>query len=1279
MARPTRRPSPPPRLRDQTKRESTASSAIVMKPNGKSAVSSAILMKPNASTTLSSTHGNQMIYRYRTMFHYHRQADCLESSAAALVIQALKEPERNLSHILETCVGVGFTVNGKDPKYPRPVSCYVSSLRMTQSFCKLEKLTLFEKKSSRAKGLTFHPERPRNHATFHRGVIQLWYYQWIPQCRSSRVAPKRVSATLQVGSSRGDSTPRSPFSPSSPYERRKAYAADSKFQRPQATSSSPLDPSSPASMLHGGHKFHEAFQMKQGRFDLQAAKISEMMKSNNLDNAPTQSLLSIATGILDDSIERNSGEVPQQMHTLGKPSDLISNDQRVACLLRKVVLEIERRISTQSEHLRTQNSVFKAREEKYQSRIKVLETLASGTSEENETEKSKLEEKKKTKEEDMVKLEKENGQYNHEISTLRRELETAKKAYEQQRLQMESHTKLEEEKKNKEEDMVKLEKANGEYNLEISTLRRELETTKKAYEQQCLRMESQTQVATTGIVDRVKELEQMTKDASVSKISLEERIKELEKIGKEANAAKTALEEKVKELQQFKLEIVTVNTSLEAKNQDLEKMGKEAYAAKTTLEETVKELQQFKKETVAVNTSLEAKNRELEKMGEEAIAAKTILEEKVKELQQFRIETITVNTSLEAKNRELEHNLAQWKSKAKEMEENSDLKNRSWSQKELSYRIFINFQFQSLQELRLYSKSIKQEILKVQDSYKGEFSQLGKKLLELGEAAENYHAVLAENQKLFNELQELKGNIRVYCRVRPFLPGQGASNTVVEHIGEHGELVVLNPTKPGKDGLRKFRFNKVYSPASTQAEVFSDIKPLVRSVLDGYNVCIFAYGQTGSGKTYTMTGPDGASEEEWGVNYRALNDLFKISQSRKSNIAYEVGVQMVEIYNEQVRDLLSGILSTTQQNGLAVPDASMYPVTSTSDVLELMNIGLDNRVVSSTALNERSSRSHSIVTVHVRGKDLKTGSALYGNLHLVDLAGSERVDRSEVTGDRLKEAQHINKSLSALGDVIFSLASKNSHVPYRNSKLTQLLQSSLGGRAKTLMFVQLNPDVISYSESMSTLKFAERVSGVELGAAKSSKDGRDVRDLMEQLGSLKDTIARKDDEIERLHLLKDINYPQRLQRKSLGHSDEFNSEESQLSIEEDSRSQQDHLRQSRLSIIDREALASSIDSEYEERFDDGTEGSIDVSRAAEGRKQLKMSDKTSKPVTPRASTKTTRPLDKLKVATRAVKATSGLMSPSKPTSTLMSPSKPTAGIKKTGSTSNLVKSPKRWS
>ena len=125
------------------------------------------------------------------------------------------------------------------------------------------------------------------------------------------------------------------------------------------------------------------------------------------------------------------------------------------------------------------------------------------------------------------------------------------------------------------------------------------------------------------------------------------------------------------------------------------------------------------------------------------------------------------------------------------------------------------------------------------------------------------------------------------------------------------------------------------------------------------------------------------------------------------------------------------------------------PVSSTDDVIQLMDLGQMNRAVSSTAMNDRSSRSHSCVTVHVQGRDLTSGTIIHGSMHLVDLAGSERVDKSEVTGDRLKEAQHINKSLSALGDVISSLSQKTSHVPYRNSKLTQLLQDSLGKILKT--------------------------------------------------------------------------------------------------------------------------------------------------------------------------------------------------------------------------------------
>ncbi|KAH9612528.1 hypothetical protein KSS87_012394 [Heliosperma pusillum] len=302
------------------------------------------------------------------------------------------------------------------------------------------------------------------------------------------------------------------------------------------------------------------------------------------------------------------------------------------------------------------------------------------------------------------------------------------------------------------------------------------------------------------------------------------------------------------------------------------------------------------------------------------------------------------------------------------------------------------------------------------------------------------------------------------------------------------------------------------------------MQPLVRSCLDGYNVCIFAYGQTGSGKTYTMTGPNDITDDTYGVNYRALNDLFQLAEQRKATFSYEVSVQMMEIYNEQVRDLLATDgsnkrleIRNSTQNGINVPDAHILPVSTTSDVIKLMNLGHKNRAVSSTAMNDRSSRSHSCMTVHVQGKDLTSGTMLRGCMHLVDLAGSERVDKSEVTGDRLKEAQHINKSLAALGDVIASLSLKNAHVPYRNSKLTQLLQDSLGGQAKTLMFVHISPEADAIGETISTLKFAERVSTVELGAARANKDNSlDVRDLKEQISTLKAALARKDEEVEQL-------------------------------------------------------------------------------------------------------------------------------------------------------------------
>lgn len=552
------------------------------------------------------------------------------------------------------------------------------------------------------------------------------------------------------------------------------------------------------------------------------------------------------------------------------------------------------------------------------------------------------------------------------------------------------------------------------------------------------------------------------------------------------------------------------------------------------------QVQKIKMEKMQVEHEKKMKEHDVNRLTKESEESEAVIQalqeelHKIKttdqeHLQRLELQRREVERDLQEKLSEMEDLLAHSRKETKELEALSVMEMKNLKLKDSNYQKFLSVHCQTLQEVKAVSQLAKEEVIEVQKNWQMEIKMLENQLTGLSTAASNYHKVLAENRQLYNEVQDLKGNIRVYCRVRPFLPGQSGNQTTIDYIGENGELLIVNPNKQGKEAQRMFNFNKVFGPSASQEQVFLDTRPLIRCVLDGYNVCIFAYGQTGSGKTFTMTGPNSSSEDDWGVNYRALNDLFQISQKRRDLFQYEVGVQMIEIYNEQVRDLLASdgsnkrlvIRSISQPNGLSVPDASMLPVESTPDVLDLMKIGQKNRAVGATALNERSSRSHSVLTVHVQGIDLSSGAILHGCLHLVDLAGSERVDRSEVTGDRLREAQHINKSLSALGDVISALANKSAHVPYRNSKLTQILQDSLGGHAKTLMFVQLNPDIESYSETISTLKFAERVSGVELGAARSNKESKELKDLKDQIATLKDVVTKKDIEIERLQTLKE--------------------------------------------------------------------------------------------------------------------------------------------------------------
>lgn len=347
-----------------------------------------------------------------------------------------------------------------------------------------------------------------------------------------------------------------------------------------------------------------------------------------------------------------------------------------------------------------------------------------------------------------------------------------------------------------------------------------------------------------------------------------------------------------------------------------------------------------------------------------------------------------------------------------------------------------------------------------------------------------YHKEMQLRKKYHNELVELKGNIRVFCRVRPKIKEDGGGvmgNIVVDYDRDDNGLIYVN----NKGRSQTFEMDLVFTPESTQQQVFDEVQSLVTSCVDGFNVCIFAYGQTGSGKTFTMEG----NKDNPGINQRALAMLFKETEDRGQDWTYTITVSVMEIYNEMIRDLLSGDPSykmevkMKSEGGLHVPGLCSEEVKSVEDVNQVFALGQKNRATATTNMNEHSSRSHALLTVQVLGVNKTTNVRTMGKLNLVDLAGSERVSKSGADGTRLKEAQNINKSLSCLGDVIHALRSKQSHVPYRNSKLTYLLQDSLGGDSKTLMIVQIAPVEKNLGESVCSLNFAQRVRTVELGQA----------------------------------------------------------------------------------------------------------------------------------------------------------------------------------------------------
>jgi len=323
-------------------------------------------------------------------------------------------------------------------------------------------------------------------------------------------------------------------------------------------------------------------------------------------------------------------------------------------------------------------------------------------------------------------------------------------------------------------------------------------------------------------------------------------------------------------------------------------------------------------------------------------------------------------------------------------------------------------------------------------------------------------------------IQDLKGQVRVICRLRDLSPAEVAA-------GKSKAVKVIDQTSLTVPSAGVFKFDQILSPG-TQKEVFEECSDLVQSALDGRNVTIFTYGQTGSGKTFTMYG----TEEQEGIAPRAISELFsKVSGLRR---AYGVTVtaSAVELYRTGLVDLSAR--KTAQPVKLSVKhdkDGSVQvqglQEVEVADAMELHSFlkrSVAQRATAAHAMNSQSSRSHMIFTIKVTSVNRSTDETIQGKILLCDLAGAERIKKTEVEGERQKEAIDINKSLAALGNVIVAVSRKQKPVPYRDHKLTQILSDSLGGCAKTLMIVNASPCDSDISQTVASLEYAARASRI---------------------------------------------------------------------------------------------------------------------------------------------------------------------------------------------------------
>merc|ERR1719161_2432486 len=345
-----------------------------------------------------------------------------------------------------------------------------------------------------------------------------------------------------------------------------------------------------------------------------------------------------------------------------------------------------------------------------------------------------------------------------------------------------------------------------------------------------------------------------------------------------------------------------------------------------------------------------------------------------------------------------------------------------------------------------------------------------------------------QRRTMHNIKQDLKGAVRVFCRVRPMGVGRGGR---LEMESGRPVTTATGTMSVEVNTAGEFIFDAVFDGDASQEEIFVECRSVVQSAVDGYPVTLLCYGQTGAGKTHTMYGNAG----NFGIAPRAISEPFRLCDAQKQYRECRVYASMVELHNNNLADLLkiAGYVSQTQGSDSESPKSSRRrsinvsleaPIeiecSSAEELSGLLWDGFAQRQVAATAMNGDSSRSHVVLLVRVHGRDLATNEEQTGYMALVDLAGSERLKKSASTGEQQKESIEINRSLTAIGDVVEALARglRGPQVPYRNHKLTLLLQDALGGSSKMLMVVNVAPSNAHCKETVVALRFGQRAGNV---------------------------------------------------------------------------------------------------------------------------------------------------------------------------------------------------------